>query len=322
MISRLLAIAMMSVGLLVGPASAQGWPSKPIRLVVPWPAGGSADLIGRIVADHLTGVLKQTVVVDNRGGAAGQIGSVAVARSDPDGYTLLLSGIPSHVIAPATAAKPEYDGAKDFTHIAYLGGPPIVMAAHISLKAASLKDLIALGKTAKEPIGYVSAGVGSLGHIHAEYWARREGVRIQHVPYRGGAQAAQDFIAGHVPLGSMTWSSARAGIESGKLIPLAVSSSRRQPDFPKIPTFKDLGYDDLTTATWWSISGPPGMPEEIVQRLNREIRAILKLPKVQARLAPEAIETLDMSPAEFTRFVQAEIKKWGPVAAAVAKEKK
>ena len=223
------------------------------------------------------------------------IGSAAVARADPDGLTLLVSGIPSHVIAPATSAKPEYDGAKDFTHIAYLGGPPIVLAAHTALKVTSLKDLIALGKTANEPIGYVSAGVGSLGHIHAEYLAQREKIRIQHIPYRGGAQAAQDFIAGHVRLGSMTWSSARAGIQAGKIIPLAVSSIRRQPDFPDIPTFKDLGYDELTTATWWSISGPPGLPAEIVQRLNREIRAMLKLPEVQARLAKDTFETEDMS---------------------------
>ena len=247
--------------------------------MVPWPAGGSADLIGRVVADHLTGVLKQTVVVENRGGAAGMIGSLSVSRADPDGLTLLVSGIPSHVIAPATSPKPEYDGVKDFTHIAYLGGPPIVLAAHTALKVSSLKELIAAAKTSKEPIGYVSAGVGSLGHIHAEYLAQREKIKIQHIPYRGGAQAAQDFIAGHVRLGSMTWSSARAGIQGGQFIPLAVSSSRRQPDFPNIPTFKDLGYDELTTATWWSISGPPDLPADIVETAQsgnpRDAEAVL-----------------------------------------------
>jgi len=320
--SRLVATAILFFLALVGTASAQTWPSKPIKLVVPWPAGGSADLIGRVVADHLTGVLKQTVVVENRGGAAGMIGSLSVSRADPDGLTLLVSGIPSHVIAPATSPKPEYDGVKDFTHIAYLGGPPIVLAAHTALKVSSLKELIAAAKTSKEPIGYVSAGVGSLGHIHAEYLAQREKIKIQHIPYRGGAQAAQDFIAGHVRLGSMTWSSARAGIQGGQFIPLAVSSSRRQPDFPNIPTFKDLGYDELTTATWWSISGPPDLPADIVERLNREIRAMLKLSSVLGRLATESFESEDMSPAEFTRFVQAEIKKWGPVASAVATEKK
>jgi tripartite-type tricarboxylate transporter receptor subunit TctC len=318
---RLIATAILIFAALVGTASAQAWPSKPIKLVVPWPAGGSADLIGRIVADHLTGVLKQPVVVENRGGAAGMIGSLAVSRADPDGLTLLISGIPSHVIAPATSPKPEYDGVKDFTHIAYLGGPPIVLAAHTSLKVKSLKEFIALARTAGEPINYVSAGVGSLGHIHAEYLARREKLKIRHIPYRGGAQAAQDFIAGHVRLGSMTWSSAHTGIQTGKIIPLAVSSGRRQPEFPNLPTFKDLGYDELTTATWWSLSGPPNMPPEIVQRLNREVRAMQKLADVRARLATEAVETVDMSPEQFTQFVQAEIKKWGPIAAAVASEK-
>jgi tripartite-type tricarboxylate transporter receptor subunit TctC len=317
---RLLATAVMLIlSALAGTASAQTWPSKPIKLVVPWPAGGSADLIGRIVADHLSGTLKQTVVVENRGGAAGMIGSLAVARADPDGLTLLLSGIPSHVIAPAASPKPEYDGVKDFTHIAYLGGPPIALAAHTTLKVKSLKELIALNKTTTEPINYVSPGVGSLGHIHAEYLAQRENLKLRHIPYRGGAQAAQDFIAGHVRLASMTWSSARSGTD--KIVLLAVSSSRRQSDFPDIPTFKDLGYDELTTATWWSISGPPNLPAEIVQRLNREIRAMFKLPEVQARLAKDSIEIEDMSPEQFTRFVQAEIKKWGPVAAAVAAEK-
>lgn len=144
----------------------------------------------------------------------------------------------------------------------------------------------------------------------------------RHIPYRGGAQAAQDFLAGHVQLGSMTWSSARSGIQSGRTIPLAVSSRRRQLEFPDLPTFRDLGYDELTTATWWSISGPPGLPAEIVQRLNREIRAIMTLPEVQTRLTTEAFEARDMSAEEFTQFVQAEIRKWGPIAAAVASEKK
>jgi tripartite-type tricarboxylate transporter receptor subunit TctC len=324
MVSRSIALAVLVLlGAAVGSASAQTWPSKPIKIVVPWPAGGSADLLGRLVADYLSGTLKQTVVVENRSGAAGMIGSAAVARADADGTTLLVSGIPSHVIAPFTSAKPDYDGAKDFTHIAYLGGAPIVIAAHASLKANSLKDLIELGRTAKEPIGYVSAGVGSLGHIHAEYFAQRERLRLQHIPYRGGAQAAQDFIAGHVKLGAMTWTTTRSQVQAGMLIPLAVSSSRRQPDFPNMPTFKDLGYDELTTSTWWSISGPPGLPAEIVQRLNRDIRAMLKLPEIQARLVKDTIETEDMSPEQFTAFVQAEIKKWGPVAAAaVAAEKK
>jgi tripartite-type tricarboxylate transporter receptor subunit TctC len=321
---RMLAVAvLMCCGAWTGPAPAQPWPSKPIKLVVPWPAGGSADLLGRMVADHLSGALKQIVVVENRPGAAGMIGSLAVARADADGATLVLSGIPSHVIAPATTATPEYDGVKDFTHIAYLGGAPIVLAAHASLNVISLNDLIAMGRTAPVPISYVSPGVGSLGHIHAEYLAQRERVRLQHIPYRGGAQAAQDFIAGHVKLGAMTWTTTRAQVQAGKIVPLAVSSSRRQPDFPDMQTFKDLGYDELTTSTWWSISGPPGLSAEIVRRLNREIRTMLKLPGVQARLVKETIETEDMSPAELTAFVAAEIKKWGPVAAAaVASEKK
>jgi tripartite-type tricarboxylate transporter receptor subunit TctC len=296
------------------PAFGQSWPSKPTRIIVPWTPGGSADLLGRLVADHLTAALGQPVIVENRPGATGMTGSAAAAHAEADGSTLVISGIPSHVIAPAITEKPEFDPLTDFTHIAYLGGSPIVLAAHASLGVASFQELIGLAKKRSEPLGYVSPGVGSLGHLHAEYWAQKEGIKLQHIPYRGGSQAAQDFIAGHVQLGSMTWTSTRAQVRAGLLLPLVISSRRRQMDFPDVPTFGDLGYAELTTTTWWSLSGPAGIPPDRVQTLNREIRAMLAKPEIQKRLAQDTIETEDMTADAFTRFVADEIKKWGPIA--------
>ena len=167
-----------------------------MRIVVPWPPGGSADTIGRILAEHLGNAFAQSVVVENRPGASGMVGSAAVAHSDPDGTTFVISGIPSHVVAPATSAHPPFDPVKDFTHIAYVGGAPIVITAHASLGVKSLAELVALPRRGGgSAMGYVSPGVGSLGHMVGEYLARKDDIRLEHIPYKGGVQAVTDLIA-------------------------------------------------------------------------------------------------------------------------------
>jgi len=176
-----------------------------MRIVVPWPPGGSADMIGRILAEHLGNAFAQSVVVENRPGASGMVGSAAVARSDPDGTTFVISGIPSHVVAPATSATAPFDPVKDFTHIAYVGGAPIVITAHASLGVRSLAELVAMARRSGNALGYVSPGVGSLGHMVGEYLARKDDIRLAHIPYKGGVQAVTDLIAGHVKVGAMTW---------------------------------------------------------------------------------------------------------------------
>jgi tripartite-type tricarboxylate transporter receptor subunit TctC len=299
-----------------GGASAQGWPNKPVRIVVPWTPGGSADLIGRMLAAHLGNAFAQSFVVENRPGASGMVGSAAVAHADPDGTTFVVSGIPSHVVAPAASANAPFDPVKDFTHIAYIGGSPIAITTHVSLGVTTLPQLVALARGSGKAIGYVSPGVGSLGHMVGEYLARKDGIRLEHVPYKGGVQAVTDLIAGHVKVGAMTWATTSPHIRAGTLAALAVSARERLPQYPDVPTLKELGYDELVTTTWWSFSGPAKLPGELVQRLNQEIDKALDSPQLRRRLEQEAIMTEKMSPAQFTRFVEAEITKWGPLARA------
>ncbi len=310
-----------AVSLLATPLLAQtaNWPNKPVKIVVPFAAGGSADTLGRSFGEQLTNLLGQQFVIENQGAAGGLVGSAAVARSDPDGYTFVVSGIASHVVAPSINANPGFDPMKDFTHVAYFGGPPIVMIAHPSLGVKSLKELLEVVKKSKDPMGYVSPGAGTLGNLVAEYWAGKEKVKLEHIPYKGAAQAITDLIGGHVKLGSMTFTTASAQIRSGNVIPLAVSSAQRLKEFPNLPTFKELGYPDMVATTWFSLSGPKGLPADIVQKVNQAVDKAKDDAGVQKRLATEAMETEKMSSADFTKFVASELAKWGPVAKATFK---
>jgi tripartite-type tricarboxylate transporter receptor subunit TctC len=231
----------------------------------------------------------------------------------------VVSGIASHVIAPSIQPNAGFDPMKDFTHIAYFGGPPIVMVAHPSLGVKSLKELLELSKKSKDPFGYVSPGAGTLGNLVAEYWSSKENIKLEHIPYKGASPAMNDLIGGHVKLGSMTFTTASSQIRAGNVIPLAVSSSTRLKEFPDLPTFKELGYPDLVATTWFSMSGPKGMPADIVKKLNAAVDKAKDSPDVQKRLALEAMETEKMNPEEFTKFVGAELAKWGPVAKATFK---
>jgi tripartite-type tricarboxylate transporter receptor subunit TctC len=290
------------------------WPNRPVKLVVPFAAGGSADTLGRSFGEQLTSALGQQVVIENQGAAGGLVGSAAVARAQADGYTFVVSGIASHVIAPSTNPNPGFDPMKDFTHVAYFGGPPIVMVAHPSLGVKSLKDLLELAKKSKEPLGYVSPGAGTLGNLVAEYWADKEKVQLEHIPYKGASQALNDLIGGHVKLGSMTFTTASSQIRAGNVVPLAVSSANRLKEFPDLPTFKELGYPDMVATTWFSMSGPKGLPADIVHKVNAAVDQAKDSPDVQKRMALEGMETEKMSSEDFTKFVAAELGKWGPVA--------
>jgi tripartite-type tricarboxylate transporter receptor subunit TctC len=297
-------------------AHAQGWPAKPVRLIVPFAPGGTADTLGRLVAQKLTESLKQNFVIENRGGAGGIIGSELVAKSAPDGYTLVVSGVASHCIAPALSKDFPFDPVRDFTHIALFGGPPGVLVVNPSLPARNLKEFIALAKSDPEKLAYGSPGNGTQGHLIAEQLKQVAGIQMTHVPYKGAALAVADLIAGHVLVTSTTLTTAATQIRAGKARALAVSSLKRVPDFPDVPTFAELGYPDLTAAIWFSLSGPAGMPSEIVYHLNAEVRRILQLADVRERLRPEGIEPGDLDPQQFTAFLAAELKRWGPVARA------
>jgi tripartite-type tricarboxylate transporter receptor subunit TctC len=251
--------------------------------------------------------------VENRAGAGGMIGTAATAQAAPDGYTLTTSSTAYHVIAPAVSANPSYDPMKDFTHIAYIGGPPNVFVANPALGVRSLADLVALGKRGG-PIDYVSPGVGTLGHLLAESFAQKAGIKLQQIMTKGASQGMMDLVSGTVNLGTMTWTSALSQIRAGKVVPIAVTSSARLAEFPDLMTFKEQGYPELTAVSWFALSGPAGLPSDVTERLNQAVAQMLELPAVRKRLDHDAVETRIMSPQEFTAFVAAEIDKWTPIA--------
>jgi len=286
---------------------AHAWPDRPVRIIVPFAPGGSADLLGRLVAQHLKG----NFIVENRPGAGGVLGSELVAKAQPDGYTLVVSGIASHAIAPALPQGTPYDPVKDFTHIALFGGPPAVLAVNPSLEAKDLREFVALAKA--KPLSYGSPGNGTQGQLVAELFKRKAGIDLQHVPYKGASGAVTDLIAGHIPVISTTLTTAASQIRAGRARGLAISAPGRLADFPDIPTFAELGYRDLVATVWFSLSGPAHIPVEIVERINAEVNRALDLPEVRERLKPEGIVPQRLTAKEFTGFVADEVQRWAPV---------
>jgi tripartite-type tricarboxylate transporter receptor subunit TctC len=293
------------------PAWAQSWPAKPVKIIVPFAPGGTADTLGRLVAQKVGESLKVNFVVENRGGAGGAVGSDLAAKAAPDGYTLVVSGIASHVIAPLLPQGTPYDPVRDFTHIAMFGGPPAVLAVHPSLQARDLRELIALARS--KPLSYGSPGNGTQGQLVAELFKQRAGISMQHVPYKGASGAVTDLIAGHIPVISTTLTTAASQIRAGRARALAISAPARLPEFPDVPTYREMGYADLVATVWFSLSGPANMPEDIVTRLNNEVNRALDLPEVRERLKPEGIVPQRMSAREFSAYVAEEVKRWAPV---------
>ena len=304
----------VAMGLPGAPASAQEWPRKPVRIVSPFAAGGSSDTMGRIVAENLSQRMGQQFYIENRGGAGGLIGSAVVANAPPDGQTFLISSIATHVIAPATSANPGYDPIKSFTHVALVGGPPTVIAVNPALGVRSLGELLALLKSRTQALPYVSPGPGTIGNLIAEYWAQMESIKLAHVAYKGAGQAITDLVAGHVQMGAMTWTAALGQMQAKTIIPLAVSSTRRMPEFPDVPTLKELGYRDLAVTTWFGFAAPAGLPPAITQRMNEEIGNALDAAPVKDRLTAEGFELEKMSPDQLTAFIRDGLDKWGPLA--------
>lgn len=303
----------MSLAAGTAAAQAQAWPNKTVRVIVPFAPGGTADTLGRLVSQKLSESLKQTFVVENRAGAGGLVGSDLVSKAAPDGYTLVISGVASHAIAPTLSKKLSFDPVKDFTHIALFGGPPSVLAVHPSVPAKTFKEFVAYAKSQPGKLTYGSPGNGTQGHLVAENMKQVLGIDMVHVPYKGAGPAVADIVAGHITVGSTTLSTTAGQVKAGKIRALAVSSTERVPDFPDVPTFNELGYPELNAVIWFSLSGPAGMPQEIVQRLNSEVRRIMKMPDIREKLKPEGIEPGDLDPKQFSEFLSAELKRWAPV---------
>jgi len=313
--TRVLA-ALAGIVLAVAGAAAAEWPSKPVRIVVPFAAGGAADTLGRLYADALSAAFGRQFYVENRIGGGGLIGAEAVARAEPDGLTLMVSGIPTHVLGPAMNRNVGFDPMRDFTHIAYFGGTPNALVVHPWLGVSAYRDFLALARSA-DGVEYVSAGFGTMGNWIAEYLAWKEAVKLVHVAYKGGAQAMVDLLAGHVKVGMLTWSSVAEHIRGGRLRALAVTSAQRLTYVPEVPTLRELGHDFVATA-WYSLSGPAGLSPEIVERVNREIVRAADRPQVRRQIEQDAIEAKPMSPAEVRTFMQSEIDRWTPMIAGLA----
>jgi len=303
----------LCVGLLSSLSNAQDWPARPVKIIVPFGPGGSADTLGRLVAQKLSDQLKESFVIENRGGAGGAVGSELTARAAPDGYTLVVSGIASHVIAPLLPQGTPYDPMKDFSHIALFGGPPAVLAVNPQLPANNLKEFVALAKAKPGTLSYGSPGNGTQGQLVAELFKRLAGIDLQHVPYKGASGAVTDMIAGHIAAVSTTLSTAAGQIRAGRARGLAISASARLPEYPDIPTFAESGYPELVATVWFSLSGPAGLPAPIVERLNAEVRRALELADVKEKLRHEGIAPNRLDAKEFTAFVADELRRWGPI---------
>jgi tripartite-type tricarboxylate transporter receptor subunit TctC len=304
-----------AAGSLAAPAIAQeAWPARPIRVIVPFAPGGTSDMLARLAAQEMGRTLGQSVVAENRPGAGGVLGTQLALRAPADGYTLVVSGIATLVVVPALNPAAGYDPLRDFAHVGFLGGPPTAIVVTDAHPARTLSDLVRIGREGP-PIAYGSPGAGTHAHLIGEAFAQVTGARMEHIPYRGAGIAITDLIGGTLPAGAMTFSSAAGALRAGQVRGLAVTSARRLPGFD-IPTFAELGLPQLTAMTWFGLSGPAGMPQAIVERLNREAQAALLTPRSRERMEADHVESLPMDAAGYTRFVQAEFDKWAPIARA------
>jgi tripartite-type tricarboxylate transporter receptor subunit TctC len=293
-------------------AQPQPYPSRPVVLVVPYPAGGSADILARTVGQKLGERLGQTVVVENKAGAGTAIGAKAVALAQPDGYTLLLGTVSSQAINPAMN-KVGYEPLRDFAPVAPLASIPFVLVAHHSLPANSIAELIALSKSTPGQISYASAGVGTSNHLAGELLASAAQISLLHVPYKGSAPALNDVMAGHVPMMFDLLATALPAVQAAKLKALAVTGKTRTPLLPGVPTAIESGLKDFEVSAWFGIFAPAGTPAAIVDRLNADITAVLQLPEMQKRLRELGADPETGTPESYSRYVRSEARKWAEV---------
>lgn len=296
-------------------AAAQDWPARQqIRFVVPYPPGGASDVTARLLGAKLTEALHQSVVVDNRPGANGIIALENVAKSEPDGYTLLMANLGPNAINAAIYSKLPFDPIKDFTPIMLTTIVPLVVLVNPNLPIHSMKDLIAQAKAAPNQLSFASAGTGAANHLAGEMMKSMAGIQMLHVPYKGDTPSIQDVIAGNVSMMFPTLIGGMPLVKAGKLRPIAVTSAKRTPALPDLPTVAESGIPNFEAVSWGGVMGPAGMSPEIVQRINAELVKILKMPDVQEKLAGLGAQIVATSPDEFATYLKAEIDKWGKVA--------
>jgi tripartite-type tricarboxylate transporter receptor subunit TctC len=293
--------------------SAQGYPAKPVRLIVPFAPGGTTDVLARLVGQELGEALGQQFVVENRPGAGGNIGTEAAVRSAPDGYTLVMSFDGTMAINPSTYSKLAFDPQRDLAPVANVAQVPLLFVVHPGVAARTIGEFVALAKASPGRINYSSAGNGSTGHLTGELFKARAGIDMVHVSYKGGGQAVQDLLGGQIQMVVTALPTVEGHLKGGKLRALAFTSAQRVPGAPDVPTLAESGYAGFEVVSWYGILAPAGTPQEIVRRLNAEINRILRLPAVRDRLAALGAEPTGGTPEQFAETIRTDTARWAQV---------
>ena len=309
---RMAAVAAVAT-LVPGAACAQQYPSKAIRMVIGFPPGGGTDIVGRIVAQKLSEVLGQQVLPDNRGGAAGQIGTEIVAKAPPDGYTILMAHIAALSILPSLVAKLPYDPVRDFAPISLVAIGPNLLVVHPSLPVRTVRDLITLARARPGQLQFASPGAGSVQHLAGELFNLQAKVSMLHVPYKGSGQSIIDLVSGQIHLDFDSIPPVLGHVKNGRLRAIAVTSEKRFSLLPAIPTVSESGVPGFDMSTWWGLVAPAGVSKDIVSRLNGETTRLLRQPEVRERIANVGAETIGNSPEEFAAFIRSERSKYAKI---------
>jgi len=294
------------------PSSAEvqtAYPEKPVRFIVPYPPGGGTDVIARIVQERFAQALAQPVIIENRGGAAGSLGTDVVAKAAPDGYTVLLT-LSSHTINPAIYPKLPFDTVKDFAPVGTVASLPQILVANLQFPANNVAELTALAKAKPGTLSFASVGNGSPGHLAGELYKLRTGTQLVHVPYRGGGPAVTDVMGGQVPLLWVSIPAAAQFVKSGKLKALAVSTIKRSAAFPDVPTMQEAGVADFEVDSWYAMFVPAKTPKAVIEKLNRALNAVVALPEIKERLLAQGSEGVGGTPEALGKVVESELGRW------------
>jgi tripartite-type tricarboxylate transporter receptor subunit TctC len=292
-------------------ARAQSWPTRPIHIIVSSGAGGTADILARVIGERLAAVLGVPVIIEDRPGAAGHLGAGSVARAEADGYTLLMSGSPTHSVAPHLFKNLTYDPMRDVPPVAMIAVAPNLLVVNASLPVTSLQDLIALAREKPGQLTYSSAGTGTSGHLAAELLKSMARIDASHVPYKSGPEAVSAVLSGNVTFVFFTVPSVLPQVEAGKLRALAITSAARSQLVPNVPTVAEVGFPDFEVLAWYALFAPRETPKPIVERLSAEIEKIVRLPEIQTKMIQLGMEPRYMNPEQLTSFVAVESPKWG-----------